>query len=222
MRPRPGAGKWGSNEATRARPAPPSPAARPSRLRAAAREWLGVGLNPLVQAASPLLLLAGQLRGAISAMDVAGLRQHALDEMRRFEDRARAAGVRERDRADRALRAVRDGGRSRLVHAVGLAERVGAAPPAGDLAPRSVGRREVLRDARSHLTRSGSTHRPDGVAVSLHRVRVRRQVSTAGPRARAAGGRRSRTSIARFAATAAHPTRNCRCAGAVSKTAATR
>ena len=70
------------------------PSAEP--IGAAARDWLGVGLNPLLQAASPLLLLAGQLRGAISAMDVAGLRQHALDEMRRFEDHARAAGVRTR------------------------------------------------------------------------------------------------------------------------------
>jgi type VI secretion system protein ImpK len=93
MRPRPGAGKWGSNDATRARAGAPPPAARAEPIPAAAREWLGVGLNPLLQAASPLLLLAGQLRGAISAMDVAGLRQHALDEMRRFEDRARAGGV---------------------------------------------------------------------------------------------------------------------------------
>jgi type VI secretion system protein ImpK len=93
MRPRPGAGKWGSNDATRARGGSPSPAARAEPIGAAAREWLGVGLNPLLRAASPLLLLAGQLRSAISAMDVAGLRQHALDETRRFEERARGAGV---------------------------------------------------------------------------------------------------------------------------------
>lgn len=93
MRPRPGAGKWGSNEGTRMRAGSPSPAARFEPIAAAARDWLGVGLNPLLQAASPLLLLAGQLRNSLSAMDVAGLRQHALDEMRRFEDRARTAGV---------------------------------------------------------------------------------------------------------------------------------
>ena len=46
-----------------------------------------------MQAASPLLLLAGQLRGTLSPMDVAGLRRHALDEIRRFEEQARAAGV---------------------------------------------------------------------------------------------------------------------------------
>jgi type VI secretion system protein ImpK len=93
MRPRPGAGKWGSSDTTRARPGSPPPAPRAEPIGAAARDWLGIGLNPLLQAASPLLLLAGQLRGALSAMDVAGLRQHALDEMRRFEDRARTAGV---------------------------------------------------------------------------------------------------------------------------------
>jgi type VI secretion system protein ImpK len=60
----------------------------------AAREILGVGLNPLVQAASPLLLLAGQLRGAVGPLDIADLRRHVLEEIRRFEDRARAAGIR--------------------------------------------------------------------------------------------------------------------------------
>ena len=58
-----------------------------------ARALLGIGLNPLVQAASPLLLLAGQLRDSVTPMDVAGLRRHALDEIRRFEEQARASGV---------------------------------------------------------------------------------------------------------------------------------
>ena len=53
---------------------------------------LGIGLNPLVQAASPLLLLAAQMRETIS-MDVPGLRRHAMDEIRRFEEQARASGV---------------------------------------------------------------------------------------------------------------------------------
>jgi type VI secretion system protein ImpK len=47
-----------------------------------------------VQAASPLLLLMGQLRSATSSMDVSGLRRYALDEIRRFEDQARVGGVR--------------------------------------------------------------------------------------------------------------------------------
>jgi len=56
-------------------------------------ESLGIGLNPLVRAASPLLLLAGQVRGTLSAPDVGGVRRYALDEIRRFEERARASGV---------------------------------------------------------------------------------------------------------------------------------
>jgi type VI secretion system protein ImpK len=100
LRPRPGAGRrpgggsgGGGGEPPAYRPpgqydphSDPSPAP-PSR------EGLGVGLNPLVQAATPLLLLAGQLRGTLSAPDVGGLRRHVLDEIRRFEERARNAGV---------------------------------------------------------------------------------------------------------------------------------
>ena len=59
----------------------------------AVRAAIGLGLNPLVQAAAPLLLLTGQLRTA-AAVDVADLRRHVLEEIRRFEDQAHAAGVR--------------------------------------------------------------------------------------------------------------------------------
>jgi type VI secretion system protein ImpK len=38
-------------------------------------------------------MLAGQLRGSLSAPDIGALRRHALDEIRRFEDRARASGI---------------------------------------------------------------------------------------------------------------------------------
>lgn len=92
LRPRPGGGKHGVGDATRLRPAAPLVTdAEP--IPAAARALLGIGLNPLVQAASPLLLLTGQLRGALSPMDVAGLRRHALDEIRRFEEHAHSSGV---------------------------------------------------------------------------------------------------------------------------------
>lgn len=66
---------------------------RPEPASVTLPEMLGGGLNPLVQAASPLLLLAGQLRHTASATDVAGLRRQVLDEIRRFEDRARTAAV---------------------------------------------------------------------------------------------------------------------------------
>jgi type VI secretion system protein ImpK len=92
QRPRPGAGRRGVPEPpyrpTTSRPVETDP------LPEGSRAFLGIGLNPLVQAASPILLLTGQLRGTISAMDVSGLRRHALEEIRRFEDQARASGVR--------------------------------------------------------------------------------------------------------------------------------
>jgi type VI secretion system protein ImpK len=62
-------------------------------LSALVREMHGQGLNPLVQAASPLLLLAGQLRHTPAVTDVAGLRRHVLDEIKRFEDQARSSGA---------------------------------------------------------------------------------------------------------------------------------
>jgi len=96
MRPRPGAGRRGSPEPAPAAPPtrvtmPPGPRLEP--IPESTLDLLGTGLNPLVRAASPLLLMAGQLRGTLSAPDVSGLRRHALEEIRRFEQRARGAGV---------------------------------------------------------------------------------------------------------------------------------
>ncbi len=99
LRPRPGAGRPGTGHVPPSGSPPPSqryqapfpaygdPAASP------AHEVLGTGLNPLVRAASALLLLAGQLRGTLAVPDVAGLRRHALDEIHKFEERARSGGV---------------------------------------------------------------------------------------------------------------------------------
>ena len=71
----------------------PRAAAYAEPVTSSAQEWLGIGLSPLVRAASPLLLLAGQLRSTLSVPDVAGLRRHTLEEIRRFEERARASAV---------------------------------------------------------------------------------------------------------------------------------
>jgi type VI secretion system protein ImpK len=92
LRPRPGAGRRGQPEA---RPQPPQAAFGDlEALGPETRELVGMGLNPLVAAASPLLLLAGRLRGSLSpTMDVTGLRRYALDEIHRFEERARSSGV---------------------------------------------------------------------------------------------------------------------------------
>ena len=95
LRPRPGAGKRSSGTGTDINlPAfRPPPRAPVDPVPLAAREFLGIGLNALVQAASPLLLLAGQIRGTIASPDLAGLRRHTLEEIRRFEERGRGAGV---------------------------------------------------------------------------------------------------------------------------------
>jgi type VI secretion system protein ImpK len=93
LRPRPGAGKRTGGEAGYAPSAhAPPPSYDPQPLSANELNALGTGLNPLVQAATALLLLAGRVRGTLQG-DVGALRRQALDEVRRFEERARAAGV---------------------------------------------------------------------------------------------------------------------------------
>jgi type VI secretion system protein ImpK len=92
LRPRPGGGKRGVGDATRSRPAVPF-VTEAEPISAETRALLGVGLNPLVQAASPVLLLTGHLRGTLSPIDIAGLRHHALEEIRRFEEHAHSSGV---------------------------------------------------------------------------------------------------------------------------------
>lgn len=99
MRPRPGAGKRGGGGGPSSGGFGDPPPLRPAVAAAQFGDptpvprVVAAGLNPLVQAASPLLLLAGQLRGTLSAPDLGGLRRHALDEIRRFEERARSAGI---------------------------------------------------------------------------------------------------------------------------------
>jgi type VI secretion system protein ImpK len=94
FRPRPGAGKRAPDRPTNAEPRPFA-ARLPARAPTAAalRDFAALGLNPLVQAASPLLILMGRLRTSLSNPDVAGLRRQVLQQMREFEERALAAGV---------------------------------------------------------------------------------------------------------------------------------
>lgn len=56
-------------------------------------EFSATGLDPLVAAAGPLLLLAGRLRHAADAADTAALRRQLVAEVRQFEERARTTGV---------------------------------------------------------------------------------------------------------------------------------
>src|SRR6185436_128816 len=92
LRPRPGGGRRG-DMGTQVRSVPPPPAALAEPIGQSRQELIGTGLNPLVQAATPLLLLSGQLRGTLAAPDIPALKQHVLDEIRLFEERARMSGV---------------------------------------------------------------------------------------------------------------------------------
>jgi len=60
---------------------------------AAISDFLGGGLNALVQAASPLLLLSVQLRNSVSQPDARHLHEQVIAQVRQFEGNAQAAGV---------------------------------------------------------------------------------------------------------------------------------
>src|SRR5258708_33444117 len=78
-------------------PAPARGAAPVLPSRAAATvnigEVLSSGNNPLLQTATPLLVLAQRLRGTVAVPDVGGLRNQDIEEIRHFENRARGAGA---------------------------------------------------------------------------------------------------------------------------------
>ncbi|GAA0264106.1 DotU family type VI secretion system protein [Rhodanobacter caeni] len=74
-----------------------APSARAPRIDQASpaeiSAFLGGGMNPLVQAASPLLLLAVQLRLSASQPNAAHLREQVITQVRKFESHAQAAGI---------------------------------------------------------------------------------------------------------------------------------
>jgi type VI secretion system protein ImpK len=74
-------------------PAHVPPAAQSAPATGLLEEFTAAGANPLVQAAVPLLVLAGRLRGQIAQADVESLRRQAIQEIRTFEERARRADV---------------------------------------------------------------------------------------------------------------------------------
>ena len=94
LRPRPGGGR--RPEAPRTQVTGQTSAAPPydaAPIPAAARALIGIGLNPLVRAATPLLLMTAQIRESMQAVDVAGLRRTALDEIHQFEEQSRVSRV---------------------------------------------------------------------------------------------------------------------------------
>jgi type VI secretion system protein ImpK len=94
-----GAGAYPAASAASPAYAPPQPSSGPAADTRATGdgaplgEWFASGTNPLLQAAVPLLVLAGRLRGQISNADVESLRRQAIQEIRGFEDRARRVEV---------------------------------------------------------------------------------------------------------------------------------
>jgi type VI secretion system protein ImpK len=96
IRPAPGGRR---SAAPPAQPAFREPAAAPPARAAAApipaegAERISFGLNPLVQAAAPLLQLLGRLRNTYWQPDPGDLRERAIQQVRAFEQTARDAGV---------------------------------------------------------------------------------------------------------------------------------
>src|SRR5262249_20666423 len=92
LRPRPGGGRRPSGDPPRTQMSAPPLPGDSAPIPPSARALIGIGLNPLVRAATPLLLMTAHVREAMTS-DVAGLRRNALDEIRQFEEQARAARV---------------------------------------------------------------------------------------------------------------------------------
>jgi len=69
------------------------PPRAPDAPRADISEFLGGGMNPLVQTASALLLLGVQLRHSVSPPDATHLRDQVIAQVRKFESHANAAGL---------------------------------------------------------------------------------------------------------------------------------
>jgi type VI secretion system protein ImpK len=71
----------------------PSPARAAAPLPADGAEIISLGLNPLIEAAAPLLQLLGRLRNTYTQPDAGELRERTIQQIRSFERSARDAGV---------------------------------------------------------------------------------------------------------------------------------
>ncbi|MGH8295120.1 MAG: type IVB secretion system protein IcmH/DotU, partial [Steroidobacteraceae bacterium] len=76
---------------------PSAPESSSAALGPGVADFVSAGRNPILQAAVPLLVLAGRLRGQIANADVESLRQQCVQEVRDFEDRCRRAGIPDAD-----------------------------------------------------------------------------------------------------------------------------
>ncbi len=78
-------------------PGPPTPSGPAPDTAGTVAEFVGAGRNPVLQAAVPLLVLAGRLRGQIANANVQGLRAQCIQEIRAFEERLRRATIPDAD-----------------------------------------------------------------------------------------------------------------------------
>ncbi|MBT8115288.1 MAG: DotU family type IV/VI secretion system protein, partial [Arenicella sp.] len=96
LKPTPGGRRSSAPKPSTPQPPPPRTpapggAGGPPR-RASAPQVVTPGLNPLVDSASALLALAGQLKNSVSHPDPGGLNQHVAAEIKQFEETARQRG----------------------------------------------------------------------------------------------------------------------------------
>ena len=82
-----------AQSAFQAAPPPLAPAPQAAAPSAGGTEKIDFGLNPLIQAAAPLLQLLGRLRNTYSQPDPGELRERTIQQIRAFEQSARDAGV---------------------------------------------------------------------------------------------------------------------------------
>jgi len=105
LRPRPGAGRreapGGAGGGMPPSGRPPGPPPRqppgPSGPAVGLEEFLAGARNPIVEAAAPLLTLAARLGASVQQVNIGTLRQQAVQEIRAFDERLRAAGVARED-----------------------------------------------------------------------------------------------------------------------------
>lgn len=95
LRPRPGGARRPTEQRVdNARPPrPPAPAPVTSASNLAVADFLSGGSNPILQAAAPLITIASRLQWSVAQADVPALRAQAMQEVRAFDERMRAANV---------------------------------------------------------------------------------------------------------------------------------
>lgn len=100
LRPRPGGRRPGSDfpgSTAAARPASAPAPVTPAAAVAALAEFSAGARNPILEAATPLLILAARLATSVQPANIATLRQQAMQEIRNFDERMRTAGVARED-----------------------------------------------------------------------------------------------------------------------------